>query len=59
MLAVITSVRMRWEEHVSKGRMRNAYKMLVVNPEGKGTHVRERNIGTDLLKNTMGSTGSR
>jgi hypothetical protein len=30
-IAIIPSVSMRWQEHVIKGRMRNAYKIF---PEG-------------------------
>jgi len=42
-IQVIKSSRMRWVGHVAQmGQMRNAYKILVGNPEGKRPLVRPR-----------------
>jgi len=48
-IRVIKSTRMRWSGHVTRMRMRTAYRILVGKPEGKRTmHRWEDNIKMDL-----------
>jgi hypothetical protein len=55
-IRIITSRRMRWAGHVARmGEKRNAYRLLVGKPDGKGPLVRPRrrwvdNIKMDLLE---------
>jgi hypothetical protein len=55
-IRIITSRRMRWPGHVARmGEKRNAYRLLVGKPEGRGPLGRPRrrwldNIRTDLVE---------
>jgi hypothetical protein len=47
----ITSRRMRWARHVTRmGEKRNAYRILVGKPEGKGPQGRPRRMWVDNIK---------
>jgi hypothetical protein len=60
---MIKSRKMRWEGHVARmGEKRNAYRILVGNPEGKRPLGRPRhrwvdNIKIDLKRDRMGRYG--
>jgi len=49
-IRVIKSRRMRWAAHVARvGVIRNAYSILIQNPEGKRTLGRHRRKGDDSI----------
>jgi hypothetical protein len=49
---------MRWAGHVARiGEMLNAYRILVVNPEGKRPLVRPRRGWVDNIKMDLGEIG--
>jgi hypothetical protein len=50
-MRMIKSRRMRWAGHVAQmGERRNAYRILVVNPEGKRPLGRPRRMWVDNIK---------
>jgi hypothetical protein len=55
---MIKSRRMRWAGHVAQlGEMRNAYRILVGNPEGKRPLGRSRRRWVDSIKMDLRETG--
>jgi hypothetical protein len=55
---MIDSRRMRWAEHVARmGEMKNAYKILVGNPEVKRPLGRPRRRWEDIIKMYLGEIG--
>jgi hypothetical protein len=57
---IIKSRRMRWAGHVARmGEMRNAYRLLAGNPEGKGPLGSPRCRWIDNIKMDLRETGLR
>jgi hypothetical protein len=55
---MIKSRRMRWAGHVARmGEMRNAYRILVGNPEGKRTLGRPKRRWVDNIKMDLREIG--
>jgi hypothetical protein len=57
-IRLIKSRRMRWAGHVArKGEKRNAYRLLVKNPEGKRPLGRTRRRWMDNIRMDLGEVG--
>jgi hypothetical protein len=57
-IRVIKSRRMRWAGHVSRmGEKRNAYRLSVGKPEGKGPLGRPRHEWVDNIRMDLGEVG--
>jgi hypothetical protein len=57
-IRIIKSNRMRWEGHVARmGEKRNAYRLMVVNPEGKRPLGRPRRRWVDNIRKDLGEVG--
>jgi hypothetical protein len=58
LIRIIKSRRMRWAGHVARmGEKRNAYRLLVGNPEGKGPVGRPRRRWVDNIRMDLGEVG--
>jgi hypothetical protein len=56
--SIIRMMRMRWAGHVARMRKkRNAYRLLLGKPEGKGPLVRPRNRWGDNIRMDLGEVG--
>jgi hypothetical protein len=57
-IRIIKSRRMRWEGHVARmGEKRNAYRLLVVKPEGKRPLGRPKHRWVDNIRTDLGEVG--
>jgi hypothetical protein len=57
-IRIIKSRRMRWADHVARmGEKRNAYRLLVGNPEGKRPMGRPRRRWVDNIRMDLGEAG--
>jgi hypothetical protein len=57
-IRIIKSRRMRWEDHVARmGEKRNAYRLLVGNPEGKRPLGRPRRRWVGNIRMDLGEVG--
>jgi hypothetical protein len=57
LIRIIKSRRMRWVGHVARMEMRNAYRLLVRKPEGKGPLGRPRRRWVDNIRMGLGEVG--